>query len=120
MPQPLDMVVEDILDAIEQAQSYVESMTLDQYRADRKTQRAVERCLEIISEASRRIPQEIKDRHNQLPWGNIAGIGNVLRHEYQSIANQIIWDTVREHLPPLLQVMQEIAAAVPEGDHDPT
>jgi uncharacterized protein with HEPN domain len=56
MARPLKLVVEEMLDYIEQASSYVASMTFEQYSSDRKTQRAVERCIEVISEASRHIP----------------------------------------------------------------
>ena len=115
MARPLDIVIEDILEAIEQAQTFVEDMTIEHYRNDVKTQRAVERCLEIISEASRSIPKRAKERYKEIPWSNIAGIGNILRHDYQNIANQIIWDTVRLHLPNLLKTMQEMKASASRG-----
>ena len=108
MPRPLDIVIEDMVDAIEQAQNFVAGMTIEHYQTDARTQRAVERCLEIISEASRNIPRQVKDRYSGIPWGKIAGIGNILRHDYQNVANQIIWDTVQLHLPELLETMQEM------------
>ena len=86
--------------------------TFSQYERDAKTQRAVERCLEVISEASRRIPHKIKKQHQKIPWGNIAGIGNILRHDYRSIANKIIWDTVDVRLPELLEAMRAIEASL--------
>lgn len=112
MAQPLDIVVEDLIGAIEQAQSFVAGMTLAQYELDAKTQRAVERCIEVISEASRRIPARIKKEHPDIPWSNVAGIGNVLRHDYRSVAGRIIWDTVDVHLPPLLRTMRAIEASL--------
>ena len=54
----------------------------EKFRADRRTRQLVERNLEILSEASRRLPNEYKDREVQIPWRAIAGIGNVLRHDY--------------------------------------
>jgi len=60
MARPLDLVVEELLDYIEQASTYARGMSFQQYSSDRKTQRAVERCLEVISEASRHIPDEIR------------------------------------------------------------
>lgn len=112
MAQPLDIVVEDVIRAIEQVQSFVEGMTLSQYEQDAKTQRAVERCIEVISEASRRIPASIKAEHPEIPWSNVAGIGNILRHDYRSVASRIIWDTVDMHLPPLLRAMRAIEATL--------
>jgi uncharacterized protein with HEPN domain len=60
MPRPLDLVVEEMLDYIEQARGYVQDMTFEVYSSDQKTQRAVERCIEVISEASRHIPMTSK------------------------------------------------------------
>ena len=114
MAQPIDIVVEDMISAIEQAQSFMGALTFLQYDRDVKTQRAVERCLEVISEASRRIPHNVKKRYPSVQWGNIAGIGNVLRHDYRSIANQIVWDTVDVHLPRLLETMRAIEASLPK------
>ena len=79
MARPLDLVVEEMLDYIEQASSYARDLTFEQYSADRKTQRAVERCIEVISEASRHIPDEIKAKHPEIPWPDVAAIGNVFR-----------------------------------------
>ena len=112
MAQPLDIVVEDLIRAIEQAQSFVAGMTFAQYELAAKTQRAVERCIEVISEASRRIPARVKSEHPGIPWSNVAGIGNILRHDYRSLAGRIIWDTVDVHLPPLLRTMRAIEASL--------
>ena len=114
MPAPFDIVVEDMISAIEQAQSFVGDLTFSQYQWDVKTQRAVERCLEVISEASRRLPPRIKKQHPEIPLSNVAGIGNILRHDYRSVADRIIWDTVDLHLPPLLQTMRAIQASLPK------
>ncbi len=110
MPHPLDIVVADILEAIDQAASFVRDMTFTEYCADLKTQRAVERTLEVISEASRHIPDDVKERHSAIPWRNVAGIGNIMRHDYRSIASKVIWDTVNERLPELEKTMLEIRA----------
>jgi uncharacterized protein with HEPN domain len=118
MARPLDLVVEEMLDYIEQARAYTQDMTFDQYRADQKTQRAVERCIEVISEASRHIPDEIKGEHPQIPWSDVAGIGNVFRHEYHNVAARIVWDTVRAHLPQLQAAVRAIEAALPQDEDE--
>jgi uncharacterized protein with HEPN domain len=110
MARPLELVVEDMLDHIEQARTYAGGMTFEQYFADRKTQRAVERCIEVISEASRHIPEEIKARHPEIPWPDVAAIGNVFRHEYHNIAARIVWETIRLHLHPLETAIRAIEA----------
>ena len=70
---------------------------------------AVIRCLEIVSEASRRLPDELKARHPSIPWRDIAGAGNVYRHDYEDVAAKLVWDTVQVALPALQAVIaQEI------------
>jgi uncharacterized protein with HEPN domain len=62
--------------------------------------------LEIVSEATRKLPQDLRDRHPDLPWRAIAGIGNVYRHEYDNVAEEIVWRTVQHSLAPLLEVIE--------------
>jgi uncharacterized protein with HEPN domain len=95
MVRPLDLIVEEMLDYIEQAISYTAGMTFEQYSLDRKSQRAAERCIEVISEASRHIPDEIKGRRPDIPWRDVATIGNVFRHNYHTVAARTVWDAIR-------------------------
>jgi len=77
-------------------------------------QRAVERALEIISEASRHIPADYKALEPQIPWPQIAAIGNLMRHEYQRVDSSATWNILTEHLPNLraaLERLVEIAKA---------
>ena len=94
----------DIIEAIELIQSDMAGVTLDAFEADRRKRWLVERGLEIISEASRRLPAAIKTRHPEIPWPKVAGIGNVLRHEYEDVAHDVLWHVVHENLPPLKSV----------------
>jgi uncharacterized protein with HEPN domain len=68
---------------------------------DLRTTYAVIRRPEIISEASRRLPDELKARHPSIQWRDMAAAGNVYRHEYEDVAVRGVWDTLRHHLPPL-------------------
>ncbi len=72
---------------------------------DLRTVYAVTRRLEIISEASRRLPPSLKDRHPSIPWKRMAGAGNVYRHDYEDVAANYVWDTVKLALPPLRAVV---------------
>jgi uncharacterized protein with HEPN domain len=100
----------NIKENIELAHSFITGMSFADFRADRRTVYAVTRCLEIISEASRRLPAELKARHPQIRWRGAAGAGNVYRHDYEDIDDAILWDTTQHSLPPLLAVIdQELA-----------
>jgi uncharacterized protein with HEPN domain len=73
---------------------------------------AVTRCLEIISEASRRLPEELKARHPAIEWREMAASGNFYRHEYEHVAARRVWETLTHHLPPLRAVVAHELAAL--------
>jgi uncharacterized protein with HEPN domain len=87
------------------AQDFVAGLSFDRFKEDYRTQYAVQRALEIISEAARRLPQGLRDRHPHLPWRAIMGLGNVYRHDYDNVAERFVWRTVHEALPKLLAVI---------------
>jgi uncharacterized protein with HEPN domain len=111
MPSPLfkkaAVALHAMLRYIEHAQRLVRGLTYEDYLDDFDKTLSVERCIEIISEASRRLPQEWKDRHPTIPWQKIAGIGNIYRHDYDDIETHMVWKTVTESLPPLRVVIEE-------------
>jgi uncharacterized protein with HEPN domain len=80
-------------------------MPLDVFETDWQRQWLVERGVEIVSEASRRLPDELKARHPEIPWQKVAGIGNVLRHDYESIAAPVMWKLAQADLPALEKVL---------------
>jgi uncharacterized protein with HEPN domain len=97
--------LEDIRYHIVLAQRFAEGMDYDAFRNDLRAAYAVTRCLEIISEASRRLPDELKARHPSIAWRDMAAAGNIYRHEYEDVAAQAVWDTLKLHLPPLQQII---------------
>ena len=88
------------------AHQFVEGHTADSFASDERTIYAVTRCLEIISEASRRLPNEIKTRYPAVPWTQIAGSGNVYRHDYEDVLASLLWNTVHKHLDELEQAVR--------------
>jgi uncharacterized protein with HEPN domain len=102
---PALAALRDIAHHIELATGFVADMSFEALRDDLRTFYAVTRCLEIISEASRRLPDDLKARHPAIAWREMAGAGNVYRHDYEDVAASFVWATVHNHLPPLRVVI---------------
>src|SRR5688572_17499758 len=90
----------DIQGAAEKAVTFLGSLSQDEFTADEKTVFAVVRALEIIGEATRKIPTEVKQRFPQVPWRSMSGIRDKLIHDYFTADAEIIWKTVKDDLPP--------------------
>ena len=106
----------DIIEAIELIRSEMAGVTLQAFEPDKRKRWLVERGIEIISEASRHLSDELKARHPEIPWPKVAGIGNVLRHEYEHVAHDVLWHVVRDDLPPLERVCREELARAEDAD----
>ena len=100
----------DILDCLEQAQAFVVGMTFEDFSSDRKTRFAVVQALEIVGEATKRLPSELKDRYPNLPWRDMAGMRDKLIHDYFGIDPQVVWETVTEDVPALEPEIRSILA----------
>ena len=91
----------DIVEAIERIQGVLNGVTIELFEADWEKRWLVERGVEIISEASRHLTDDLKLRHPEIPWQKVAGIGNVLRHNYENISPPVMWKLVQSDLPAL-------------------
>jgi uncharacterized protein with HEPN domain len=105
----------DIRDNVQFARDFVGRQTKKQFMDNRQAFYAVTRCLEIISEAARRLSPALRERHPELPWKNIMGAGNIYRHDYDNVAEEFVWETVRHSLAPLLAVVEAEIARLPEN-----
>jgi len=104
-----------ILEAIDGIDQAVLGKTLDDYSSDWLLRHGIQRGIEIISEASRRIPSDMQAGQPGIPWVQITAIGNVLRHEYHRISDTIVWNVVTEYLPPLKIAVQVIERDLEEN-----
>jgi uncharacterized protein with HEPN domain len=103
----------DIIEAIERIRHVLRDVSLETFERDWEKRWLVERGFEIISEASRHLPDDVRARHSGIPWAKVAGIGNVLRHEYNRAAPDILWKLARDDLDSLDQVCRaELVAAL--------
>ena len=106
----------DILDACDKVISYSRGMTRQDFLADSRTYDAVVRNLEIIGEAARQVPADVREGLSIIPWSRIAGMRNLLAHAYFGIDDSILWDVVRNHVPPLREAVKNYLDA--DAQHD--
>jgi uncharacterized protein with HEPN domain len=86
-----------MLEAIEGIENATRNKTIANYSTDWLLRHGVQRGIEIISEAARRVPADIQASQPQIPWSQIMAIGNILRHEYHRVADAIVWNVVEQH-----------------------
>ena len=89
------------------AKEFVAGMDFDMFKQDRKAFFAATRALEIVSEAARRLPEELRARHPGSPWRAIMGSGNIYRHNCDNVAHHAVWHTIHAELPALAAVIAE-------------
>jgi uncharacterized protein with HEPN domain len=97
----------EMLHHIDMAERFAHGQTFEDLRDDLMRLYAVIRCLEIVSEASRRLSDELKARHPQMPWREMAAAGNFYRHNYEDVTPRRVWKTVQEDLPPLRTLIEQ-------------
>jgi uncharacterized protein with HEPN domain len=102
------LYLEDILEAIRKIRKYVSPLTFDNFCQDEKTVDAVVRNLEIIGEASKKLPDDLKNLHPEIEWRKITAIRNIVVHQYFGIDNHIIWDVVSTKLDSLFEAATDL------------
>ncbi len=112
MEKDPSLYIGHILEAIAYIEEDTAQLEFNRFRRDRRVRQLVERNLEILSEASRRLPEALKEQEPHIPWRAIAGIGNVLRHEYHETYPTVLWETCQKDLKPLAEAVKRIAARI--------
>lgn len=102
--------VEDILDAMDKAEVLVEGFTYPEFEEDFRTNFAVIRALEIIGEATKRLPMSIREHYPEIPWTGMAGMRDRIIHGYDTVDLQIVWDVVQQDIPEIKPQIQQILA----------
>ena len=100
--------LEDIIDAMDKAVFFVEGMTYEQFKEDIKTHYAVVRSIEIIGEATKRLPMMIRERYPDIPWKDMAGMRDIIIHGYDNINQKIVWDVVKRDIPRIKPLIQQV------------
>jgi uncharacterized protein with HEPN domain len=102
--------LQDILYSLEKAQSFIAGMSFEEFSSDEKTQFAVVRALEVIGEATKRLPSDLKGRYPSLPWREMAGMRDKLVHDYFGVNLQVVWETALDEAPGLEVAMRSLLA----------
>lgn len=93
--------LDDIRNAISEVEDFTLGMDFEKFVTDKKTINAVIRSLEVIGEATKHIPSSIRKKHPEIPWTRMAGMRDVLIHDYMGVDLKTIWNVIRERLPEL-------------------
>jgi uncharacterized protein with HEPN domain len=100
--------IEDILDAMGKAELLLEGVTYDQFEGNFRINFAVVRALEIIGEATKRLPMSLRQEYPHIPWRNMAGMRDRIIHGYDTVDLEIVWDVVKQDIPQIRPQIQRI------------
>jgi uncharacterized protein with HEPN domain len=108
MPPTLADRLAHILDAINDIQTFLSRTTAAGFAKDKFLRMVVERAFEIISEAARRLPNDVKERQPEIDWLGMADLGNRLRHAYHRVDANLLWQIAERDLPPLKAFVERV------------
>lgn len=108
--------LDDIIEHCDKAQKFIEGLTFEQFQEDEKTYYATVRALEIIGEAISHIPEETKQKYEEIPWYKIVGFRNMVIHEYFGIDEEIVWNAAKVNTIFLKEQISRILENMVEED----
>ena len=108
MLEKFAVYLKDINESIESIENFIEEMTQEQFEDDDKTSSAVIRKLEIIGEASKYIPEVIRNKYTKIPWKEMAGMRDKLIHAYSKVDFKLVWMTIKHRIPEIKPLLKKI------------
>lgn len=100
--------INDILAAISEIESFIKDMSFEQFEKDNKTINAVIRSLEVMGEATKRIPKSVRQKHPDIPWTKMAGMRDILIHDYMGVDLKTVWKVAQERLSALKPMLEKL------------
>ena len=104
----------DILSSIQEIEDFTKGMSFKEFIRDRRTINAVIRSLEVMGEAAKKIPLEIRNKYPEIPWKYIAGMRDKLIHEYHGVDLEIVWEVIKKEIPPLKPAFEKVLEELEE------
>jgi uncharacterized protein with HEPN domain len=104
--------IKDILSSIQDVEEFTSGITFEDFLKDKKTIKAVIRSLEVLGEASKKIPDDVKTRYPRIPWKRMAGMRDKLIHEYFGVDLEIVWNAAKKELPPVKSSIEELVREI--------
>jgi uncharacterized protein with HEPN domain len=111
--RPLSQVLQDILETIAYLDTFTDGVSLEEFEANPEKLFAVVKALEIVGEAVKKIPDDIRAQYPQIPWKDVAGMRDILVHQYWRVDSRVVWSTVQTGIPILKTAITELATKFP-------
>ena len=108
--------LKDVCDALEKCLQFTEGMQFSGFAEDEKTVFAVIRALEVAGEAVKQIPAAVREKYPDIPWREMAGMRDILIHQYFGVNPEVVWKTVTRDVPEILPIFQQILAEQQKGN----
>jgi uncharacterized protein with HEPN domain len=118
MNRDVNVYIEDIFESLNRVKEYSEGVSREEFFSDHQLQDAIIRRFEIVGEATKQVPDETRDKYPDLPWREMAGLRDVLIHQYSRVSMKRIWNIIENDLDDLIARFSKVVEAVRAEDKD--